>query len=504
MDQGKKTVKVTVSGTEYEVPAGTLLSTLPGAPLPCGGHGKCGKCKVRVSGNVSPVSATEREKLTNEELQNGIRLACRAKATGNCSAEFLTAQSGKNKILTDALSTEGNLAPAFQRYGAAVDIGTTTLAAQLYDSQGRLLATRGRMNPQSVWGADVISRIEAALKGNGAALAASVCGAIDDLLRGLAADAKIAPEAIDGLVLTGNTAMLHLCTKTSPEPLSRAPFQAKRLFGETVRRDDLGLHNASPEAEIYFPPCIAAFVGADTVCALLATRLCASPRTALLADIGTNGEMGLWHDQKLTVCSTAAGPAFEGVGISTGMSGAPGAVDRVTVSDGRLSAHVIGEEEPRGICGSGLIDAVACLLETGELDETGFLEDAPALIAPPVSLTQSDIRMVQLAKSAVCAGINTLLHEAGIGTDQVTVFEIAGGFGSYLNVKNAGKIGLFPAALVDKVHVAGNAALAGAAMLLLDKTLRPRAAQLAKNTVAVDLATNPVFINAYTAGMLFE
>lgn len=176
------------------------------------------------------------------------------------------------------------------------------------------------------------------------------------------------------------------------------------------------LHPATP---VYLPPCISAFVGADITCAILATQLCEG-NTALLAGIGTNGEMALWHDGKLTVCSTAAGPAFDGVGISMGMRGADGAIDKVTLSEGALQAHILGNGPPVGICGSGLVDAVACLLENGILDESGCLEDDSVVIADPVALIPKDIRMLQLAKSAICAGLVTLIDDAKISPPKLS------------------------------------------------------------------------------------
>ena len=258
------------------------------------------------------------------------------------------------------------------------------------------------------------------------------------------------------------------------------------------------------DTEVYLPSCISAFVGADMVCALLASGICEREDTALLADIGTNGEMGLWHNGRLTVCSTAAGPAFEGVGISMGMNGSDGAIDRVTLQNDALQAHVIGEADPRGICGSGLVDAVACLLKNGALDETGYLEDDPVTISQPVVLTQQDIRMVQLAKSAICAGLCTLMQNADVAEDQASALYVAGGFGSYLNMQSAGEIGLIPSSLTNRVQVIGNAALTGAAMLLLNKELRATATALAQTASTADLASSPVFSELYMNGMMFE
>lgn len=502
----KKPATVIINGKTYQCGAGQTLGALLSengyGNMPCGGHGTCGKCRVTVNGAVSPLTEEERRLLPPEMLENGIRLACRTEVLGDC---FVTlAAQGKEQVRTDGELPGVEIAPLFLHYGAAVDIGTTTVAARLYDSSGRLLAEESCLNPQSVWGADVISRMEAALAGNAGRIADAIRNTVNTMLSGLAARAGIPAEKIEDVVITGNTVMLHLLTGEDVEPLTHAPFLARRLFGETVTARTLGLEVLSPETSVYLPPCIAAFVGADTVTALLASEMRKTPDTGLLADIGTNGEMVLWHKEKLYACSTAAGPAFEGAGISMGMGGRSGAIDRVwTDETGDLHAHVIGEVPPAGLCGSGLVDAVACFLETELLDETGYLEDDPVTVAPPVTLTQEDIRKVQLAKSAIHAGMRTLLHSAGLPLEEVCTLYIAGGFGSYLDVRSAGRIGLFPCELVDRVKVLGNAALAGASMLLLSKCLRAECEQLSRGTEIVELASNPVFAEEYMEQMMF-
>ena len=244
-------------------------------------------------------------------------------------------------------------------------------------------------------------------------------------------------------------------------------------------------------------------MGADITCAILATELTEKTEPTMLVDIGTNGEMALWNNGKLTVCSTAAGPAFEGVGISMGMRGAEGAIDKVTVKDGALHAHVIGNIEPKGICGSGLVDAVACMLDAEILDESGFLEDEPFEIQAPVTLMQKDIRMLQLAKSAICAGLLTLIQSEGLQTSDISTLYIAGGFGNYLNPESAVRIGLLPKKLATKIQTVGNAALVGASMLSLNQDLISKAEAFAKNTSILELSTNSIFIDEYTQGMLF-
>ena len=510
MEQIKQMAIVTLNGQKQTCPAGTslgdLMQALGRGHMPCGGHGKCGKCRVTVTGDVSAPTEDEMRALTPEELADGIRLACRVTVWGDC-AVTTAAEQGGGQIVTHGsfpLSMSGKeLCPFGGGYGVAIDIGTTTLAARLYDREGKLLSETSRLNPQSAWGADVISRMEAALAGNAGKIAQITRRALDSMLTELAEAAATETAAIGSVVITGNTVMLHLFTETNVEPLTHAPFAAERLFGETLTASDLGLTSLPSDASVYLPPCIAAFIGADTVTATLASDLRELPETALLCDIGTNGEMVLWHEGTLYACSTAAGPAFEGAGISMGMSGRTGAVDRVWIRDGAMEAHVIGEADPIGLCGSGLVDAVAALLDIEALDETGYLEDDPAVIIPPVEVTQEDIRAVQLAKSAIHAGMRTLIHTAKLSCDDVNTLYIAGGFGSYLDVKNAGKIGLLPEELTNRVAVLGNAALTGAAMLLLCGDLHPACERLAKETRIVELATNPVFVNEYMERMMF-
>ena len=495
-------VTITVNGTACRAETGArLMDCLPAhaAPeTPCGGAGRCGKCRVVARGVLSEPSPEELRALSAQELARGVRLACCARALGDC--EVLTGASAPAFILGESEALPAP-APMFRRAGAAVDIGTTTLAACLYGPDGALLAQAGKMNPQRRWGADVISRIEASRKGEGEELARAVREGINELLAELCAAAGLAPDAPDALVITGNTAMLYLLTGSDPDCLAHAPFVADRLFGETLTGADLGL--CRPGAAVYLPRCVSAFVGADTATALLAAGLTQRPGVHLLADIGTNGEIALWDGRQLSCCSTAAGPAFEGAGLSMGMPGRAGAVDHVTVENGALAAHVLGGGEAEGICGSGVVDALACLLATEVLDESGLLDPEPAPVCGKVQLTQKDVRAVQLAKSAVAAGLVTLTRTAGLGFDRVESLSIAGGFGSCLDVKNAGAIGLIPQELVPRTRILGNAALRGAAMLLLDSGLHVSCEETARRAQTIDLASSEVFFSAYTECMFF-
>lgn len=492
-----------MNGSVTEIARGAVLreafSAEPFFPLPCGGHGRCGKCKVTASGALSKPTAAEMQLLSEAELARGIRLACCARAEGDCTVSFALDS-------TTRIQLAGVLPAVYQKhrytkYGIAMDIGTTTLAAVLYGPDGLLVAQASADNPQATWGADVISRIEAALKGEAHSLSAAIRQALSSLIKTLAIQAKIETSDVDTLVITGNTAMLYLLTDTDTACLSHAPFVATRLFGQGLPAETLNL--PCPGATVYLPRCISAFVGADITTALLASEICSSDSTRMLVDIGTNGEMALWHLGQLHCCSTAAGPAFEGAGISMGMRGQDGAIDHISVKDGELISHVLGDVRPTGICGSGIVDALACLLETDQLDETGLLAKTPFPIAGKVSLTQKDIRMVQLAKSAICAGLLTLLHSRNLSLAALTELNIAGGFGSYLDVQCAARIGLLPAELTSRVRVVGNAALSGAVMLLLNQDLAEVSTTIAYQAQTVDLSTNPCFLDFYTKCMLF-
>ena len=457
---------LTINDREYIVEAGTLLSDAIGLhhtlELPCGGKGRCGKCRVTASGNLSPVSETERGHLSRRELEAGIRLACCTAVEGDCRV-FL-GEEAKSVICGGGEMPDFTLKPLFHTFGAAVDIGTTTLAARLYGHKG-LLAQASGINPQNRYGADVISRIGGALAGKGVEMAQCIRKALKALLEELSGKAGISPEQIDALAITGNTAMLYLLTQTDPDCLSHAPFEASRLFGELWRGVDLEL--PCPTAKVYLPRCVSAFVGADLVTALLASGLWRKEETSVLADIGTNGEMALYSGKRLYCC------------------------------------HVIGGGKAAGVCGSGVVDAMSAFLELGLMDETGCLTKDPVFISERVSISQRDVRMVQLAKSAVCAGIQTLIENAGISMAEVGRLVIAGGFGSYLNLENAGKIGLIPPALARKASPIGNGALLGAAMVLLNQDFIELSSRLARQAETVDLAASSIFQERYLEGMLF-
>lgn len=454
-------------------------------PHPCGGRGSCGKCKVTIAGKVSAPN--------DAELRAGYRLSCQVRLTGDASV-VLPDTPVSEQIETGIGSVTIALHPVSGHYGAAVDIGTTTIAAKIFDlTTGACIGEAACRNAQGTIAADVMGRIDAACKGNGPYLQKLVLQDIQSLLQ---AARKDDPSiTIDSLVLTGNTTMLYLLNGFDTEPLSHAPFYAEHLFD--VETKILG-------HDTYLPPCMSAFVGADITCAVLASGMCQSNETALLCDIGTNGEIALWKDGKLYVTSTAAGPAFEGAGIHCGCGSVQGAIDQVWLEGKQLHIHTIGNADPVGICGSGLIDAIAAGLQQGVIDDTGALEEDVFSLCDSVHLLPQDIRAVQLAKAAIAAGIATLTETAGISTDEITTLYIAGGFGSHLNVESAAYIGLIPKELKTRVKVLGNASLAGAVNALLNTQCWAQLRNIAAVSQHVDLGGNPRFNENYIENMLFE
>ena len=443
---------------------------------PCGGLGKCGKCAVTLVGAVSAPNESEQKA--------GVRLACQAEILGDAQV-FLPATADIQQIQTESEADNLVFTPA-EGIGAAVDIGSTTVVLRRYDLQtGKLLGQAAMINPQASIAADVMGRIGAAMEGKLPLLQKQITDALALLL-------LQAGGAVDHAVITGNTTMLYLLTGRDPEALSHAPFEADTLFD--VRTSLLGI-------PAYLPPCMNAFVGADISCAVLASGMC-KEKTALLCDIGTNGEIALWKDGTLYVTSTAAGPAFEGALISCGCSSIPGAIDKVWADAGEINIHTIGNQDAVGVCGSGLIDAVAVFLREEIMDETGAL-DEDVTLAPGVTLLQKDIRALQLAKAAIAAGIQTLLDGSGTTCQEIETFYLAGGFGSHLDIANAAAIGLIPGELVSKTKVIGNAALAGASQLLLSETALPAIQELAKKSRHYNLGGNPTFNANYMEQMLF-
>lgn len=605
-----KLVKVIIEpdGIEAHVPAGTLFSKVAaasGIPIesPCGGMGTCGKCKVTVSGNVSEPDAAEVRSLSDTEIADGVRLACRTHIDGDATVTVPEAsRSLVQKILSHGMmrnceiasgikKTHVKLAPptlederaALERieasvgdlnaslnvlhnlssklefadydvtvvtssndlisvepgdttahcYGIAYDLGSTTIVGYLMDlSSGKELGVSSVMNPQMVYGDDLVSRISfASTHDNGIGiLQESAVSAMNRIAEELCSNVQVSAENIYKATVVGNTCMTHILLGIDVASLGQSPYEPTVCKNVQVQASKLGLMFC-PEAIVHVLPNVAGFVGSDLVAVMLSAQWEQDGRTRLAVDIGTNGEMALMHKGRTYVCSAAAGPAFEGAGISCGMRGAPGAVDAVTIGDD-VKLSVIDGRRPIGICGSGLLDAAAQMLDAGIIDETGKMlspGDADFLHVAlrerlvtgesgvefvlatkqesgngkPISITAKDIRCLQLAKGSIHAAIQTMIKEAGATDDDLSEILLAGAFGNYIGVGSAIRIGLIPAIDINKVNSIGNAAGVGAKLALLSEVEMEIARQLASSAKHIELAASSDYQNELMERMLF-
>jgi uncharacterized 2Fe-2S/4Fe-4S cluster protein (DUF4445 family) len=485
-------------GSALEVPRGLPLREAlfaRGVEFPCGGRGICRGCRVRVLKGDDPAAPETTAGLRPAEVAEGWRLACRLRADGPLVLEVAQWELA---ILSDDDAFEFTPGTG---HGIAVDLGTTTLVAQLVDlATGRVLAVQSALNPQARHGADIMSRIQFAAAGDGLrTLASLVRGEIGRLIAELLKAPGAGDEALRRVVIVGNSAMHHLFGRIDVAPLANVPFQPVHDGPQSFRSRELGW-DLPGDPPVHFLPCLGGFVGSDILAGILATGLHESRELAALADLGTNGEVVLGTRDRLWVASTAAGPAFEGAKISMGMRAATGAISEVSVEGGALRCGVLGGGPPRGICGSGLVDAAAAGLELGRIAPSGRMEGGEMVLSPPVRVTQADVRELQLAKGAIAAGFRILLERAGAKVPDVKRLYLAGAFGNYVNRASARRIGLleFP---LEVIHPAGNTALRGAKMaLFVDDT---GWAALRSRVEHVPLAEQPGFLDHYGGAMAF-
>jgi len=562
---------------------------------PCGGEGTCGKCRVLIVGSRCEPMRAEREHFSPRELDEGWRLACQTTICAPCSirtpAGSLFADS--HQILTTTHNDAAELLPAVRKvhlptgeadakqlreqlgyadadakaeaalteqlrrgadgataviiedtlaafepgdtaeacFGAAFDVGTTTVAGSLLDlSTGGELAVASAMNPQVRFGDDVISRIKHASSPAGAdELARAIRGAIDELIGQLCIRARAARESIYELTFAGNTTMQHLLFGLDVAPLGRLPFEPVSLESQTRRAVSLGL-GVNECAPAYAFPIIGGFIGGDTIAGILVTDLAEGEQPALLVDIGTNGEIALACGGELFVASTAAGPAFEGARISCGMRATTGAIEKI-ILDRDVRYSVIGGAAPVGICGSALVDIAAELLRCGVLSPVGRLlppEELPDALPEPlrrrvsrddasqtrfllaaergrrIQLLQRDFRELQLAAGAIRAGTSILLDRCGLAAGDLECILIAGGFGSFIRRNHAQRIGLLPTGVDhNRMHFIGNVSLNGAKWALLSTAVRTRARELGRLARRVDLSADADFQNRFAEAMIF-
>lgn len=452
---------------------------------PCGGHGRCGKCQVQLT-------------------ENGITktvLACDTFPETDCEVTLPEehADLDWNDTAVRTCSANGR-----SGYGAAVDLGTTTVAVKLYRlADGAPLGSASQWNTQKSCGGDVITRIDYCIKHTDGLteLSRMIRDQVKEMLSDLCQENGISFRDLTEIILAGNTVMQHIFAGLSPVSIASAPFTPQSLFDGSIPYELCGV-------PVHLSPCVAGYVGGDITAGLLHTGLYERDGKSLFIDVGTNGEMALGGSSGFTSCAVASGPAFEGAEISCGMPAADGAVYAVELTESGLQYEVLGGGEAKGLCGSGLLDLVACLLDLGYIDESGCLEEdehgeAVFHLTDTVYLTQRDIRQLQLAKAAVAAGIRLLLREQNLTFDDLDMLYLAGGFGNRLRVESAIKIGMLPRELSGRIVPVGNAALAGAEQVLLEPNSRSILQEIKDNCRYIELSTSPDFNDTFVDEMSF-
>lgn len=524
----------------------TLLEALIGAGIllrsDCGGKGICGKCAVRISKDTRqqmlPAGEAEIERIGERDIKDGYRLACKATAKGKLTIEIpahsrLTPEVGqKGPInLPETLSPVGPRGSP-SPYGLAVDLGTTTIAVYLCDlERGTVAATVSVRNPQAMFGDDVMSRIGTVTKQKEALqrMQKMAVKAIEWGLNALCHSAGIDPKTIRTGVVVGNSTMMHILAGESPASIGVYPYDPAFVEARTFKAETIGLMS-SPSAEIHTLPLITGFLGADIVAAALATGLDKAPVGTMLVDVGTNGEVMLVGENGLLATSCATGPAFEGATIRHGMHAVSGAIDKVKIDahNGSVTCSILQNrsdtvKKPSGICGTGVVSAVAELFRAGivskegrfkretdsdhiRFDENGMPEfvlvSAENAQTPhAITLTQKDVRAIQLAKGALLTGLEMLCEHSRL--DRPRQLLVAGAFGTYIDKSDAGTIGMFPRLPEEAIDVVGNAAGAGAVLTLFDPALRDRAQDIAAKTTVLDLASLPEFQDAFLRSLSF-
>lgn len=517
---------------------------------PCGGMGKCGKCRARILSPVPPAAAGEQGFFTEQELCDGWRLACLHEVCGDTAVE-LAAQEAVSGIVSDGHVRPSEGQPLLQKrltpegdtellrggqavcteagdtrgalYGVAIDIGTTTVVATLVDLRsGEEISSASCVNSQKAYGQDVMTRIQQAAQPSGAeALQQAILQDLRDLLGHLYAHnpAGVGPDSVYEMTVGANNTMIHLLLGADPSGMGRTPYRPALQGAQTRMAADLGLP-ASGACQVYCLPAVSAFVGGDITAGVLACALQETEKTVLFIDIGTNGEMVLSRGGSLCACSCAAGPALEGMNIRCGMRAASGAVEDVQLcpqGDGlRAQLAVIGDTAPRGLCGSGLLAAIAELRRCDIIHRSGRLTPHPLVEAGPdgkkrvvldgkhgIVLTQNDVRQVQLAKGAILSGIQTMMRFAGIGPGDIDELLVAGQFGAHLKVSSLTGSGMIPAELGPKVRYVGNTSKSGALLCLLSQDERRRVEEVAGHIDYIELSALDGYEKVFVQAMQF-
>ena len=488
----------------------------------CSGQQYCGKCKVLVTkGNSKNFEQEELTLLTQEEQEKGIRLACCFSVTQDTCVITQVERSCEGTIDCHSESPSESIPKSHSSidpYGIVFDIGTTSVVGELWNlAKKEKLAQASKSNPQSLYGADVISRITYANSSidHRNRLTQLIRDCCNEIISDLITSVGLRRLNVTSMAICGNTTMSHLFLGKSVENLMRVPFQGISYDKELWKAADIHM-DIEPGGEVYIMPGVSGHVGSDTLGCILFTKLASAKGTHLMVDIGTNGEIVLAKDGKLIACSTAAGPAFEGASLQQGMRACDGAISKVSIHHDKIELDYIGSDKPgvlpKGICGSGLIETVSELLTNQWLDDTGrLLGEAGATnqvtlwedVDHRVSLTQKDIRELQLAKGAIYAGIQLLLRKMQITIKEIDKIYLAGAFGSNVNLKKALNIGLLPEIDLKQIEYIGNGALSGASMLLLGEVSRMEAEDISSNIRHLELAQCEDFSEEFVKALSF-
>lgn len=451
-----------------------IKSNIPDFLFPCAGNGKCGKCIVKCDGKVSEPDDNEKI-ILEDNFAKGYRLACKTYALGDCVIYLENINQLKNNAdISDSVVVKPMTGDKDCLVGV-VDIGTTSVAVNIYKMpEFTVVKSISQRNLQSAYGADVLSRITKTVNCGSDELYKVINNQIDSMLGN-----------VEFRIVTGNTAMLSFYKNIDVSSLSVAPFDVDELFGYINDNECI-------------PKCISAFVGADVTCGIISSGMLEYEK-ALLIDIGTNGEIVYKNGDKFYCGSAAAGPAFECANIKNGVQSVDGAINKVYNIGNHIQYTVIGKKSPIGICGSGLIDAVATMLNLDIIDFTGYLQSDFYIGDSNVCITPNDIRNVQVAKASIRAAIEVICDDI----DNVEKIYISGSFGTFLNIENAVKIGLIPKTAKNKVVLCGNTAATGAAMMLSNCKMFDLANQIAEKVTTVQLAGNDDFFKKYISFMNF-
>lgn len=495
---------------------------------PCNGTGVCGKCKIKITaGEVSPLSDTERKHLKQEEIEAGIRLACMTEVYGEAEV-ILLKQERKHKVLTEGYLPEFTKDHYESGCGVAVDIGTTTVVAALIDLKtGKEIANASMINAQKHFGLDVLTRITYEYENPDSGirkLKEAIVNSLNAMMEEVCLESGISTEEIREIDVAANCTMMHMLLGIDARSIGRAPYKPMFTDARRMPAQDIGI-KAAPDAVLYCLPQVSAYIGADIVAGAYVCGLHKESGNVLFIDIGTNGEIALATKGRLLCCSCAAGPALEGMNISSGMRASQGAVEDVKITEEGIELTTIGNQTPAGLCGSGILAVVRELLKTGIVKKTGafikkesigeedyrypmirmngkkrefILQKDPELI-----VTQSDVRQVQLAKGAILSGFRALLEKAGIGMDDLDKVMIAGQFGSHLPADSLIGIGILPEQVKDKLVYVGNSSKTGAYMTLMSEQIKENMEKLAQHMEYMELAETENYERIFTESMIF-